>query len=95
LRSFAIGLVVLVVVSITVLSLRPGGIRKQLRFAARRLKIALILGGVYVLANTVVRIFFADSWVADWLPPAVALVLAVVFVFAGQDAPERSPATRP
>jgi hypothetical protein len=85
-RSFVFGLAVLVLVSITVLSFRPGGIRRQLRFAARRLRLALILGGIYVLAATLARIFFPDTWVETWGPPAVALALAVVFVFLGQDA---------
>jgi len=98
LRSFAIGLVVLVLVSITILSLRPGGIRRQLRHAGRRLRLALVLGGVYVVATTIARIFFAGTWVEDWGPPAVALALAVVFVVLGQDpsAAEAPPAsTRP
>ncbi|HLZ95988.1 MAG TPA: hypothetical protein VKT20_11715 [Candidatus Dormibacteraeota bacterium] len=97
-RSFAIGLVVLVLVSITILSLRPGGIRRQLRHAGRRLRLALVLGGVYVVATTIARIFFAGTWVEDWGPPAVALALAVVFVVLGQDpsAAEAPPAsTRP
>jgi hypothetical protein len=98
LRSFAIGLVVLVLVSITILSLRPGGIRRQLRHAGRRLRLALVLGGVYVVATTIARIFFAGTWVEDWGPPAVALALALVFVVLGQDpsAAEAPPAsTRP
>jgi hypothetical protein len=98
LRSFVFGVAVLLLVSVTLLSLRPGGIRRQLRFAARRFRLALVLGGVYVLASTLVRIFAADSWIADWGPPGVALVLAAVFVIAGQDPgadPTAGPATRP
>ncbi len=97
-RSFVLGLVVLVLVSVTVLSLRPGGVRRQLRFAARRFRLALVLGGVYVVASTLFRIFLADSWIADWGPPAVALALAAVFVIMGQDPAAEStaaPTTRP
>ena len=69
----------------TILSLRPGGLRRQLRFAARRLRLALILGGVYVVANTMVRIAFSEGFLVDWGPPLLALVLVVVFLILGQD----------
>jgi peptidoglycan/LPS O-acetylase OafA/YrhL len=97
LRSFVLGLALLVVVSVTVLSLRPGGIRKQMHHAARRLKLALVLGGFYVVAATIARIFFPDTWIETWAPPAVALALAAVFVVLGQDqtAQQSPPPTRP
>ena len=87
----------LVFVSTTVLSLRPGGLRRQLRFAARRFRIIVILGGVYVFANAIVRLVFASGPVVDWGPPGLAVVLALVFLFIGQD-PTGEPdprATRP
>jgi len=76
---------VLVFVSGTVLSLRPGGLRRQLRFAARRFRIILVLGGIYVFANAIVRIVFQQGVIVDWGPPALAAVLALLFVFVGQD----------
>ena len=89
-RGFFIGLLLVVGLSVTVLSLRPGGFRRQLRMAARRLRIVLVLGGVYVVTSIVIRLFFPDGPVADYGPPAVALVLVVVFIIAGQDpAPTR------
>lgn len=91
-RSFALGLVIIVGLGLTVLSLRPGGLRRQLSFAARRFRIALILGGLYVLASTVIRVFFSQGWVADYGPPAVALVLGAVFVVVGRD-PAPAPET--
>ena len=75
----------LVFVSTTVLSLRPGGLRRQLRFAARRFRIILVLGGIYVFANGFVRIVFQQGAIVDWGPPALAVVLGLVFVFLGQD----------
>ena len=72
-------------VSSTVLSLRPGGLRRQLRFAARRFRIIIVLGGVYVIANAAVRIVFVEGPIVDWGPPALAVVLGLVFVFIGQD----------
>ena len=84
-RSFLLGFLLLVFLTMTILSLRPGGLRRQLRFAARRFRLALILGGVYVLVITVVRIVFSEGLVADWGPPALALVLVVIFLILGQD----------
>ena len=67
------------------LSIRPGGLRRQLRFAARRFRIILVLGGVYVFANAIVRIVFVQGPIVDWGPPALAVVLGLVFLFIGQD----------
>ena len=92
-RGFAIGLVLVVGLTVTVLSLRPGGIRRQLRMAARRLRIFLVLGGIYVAASLAIRIFFPDGPVADYGPAVVALVLVVVFVIAGQDPAPTPPGT--
>jgi hypothetical protein len=74
-----------VFLSTTVLSLRPGGLRRQLRFAARRFRIILVLGGIYVFANAVARAFVQQGPIVDWGPPALALVLCAAFVFLGQD----------
>jgi hypothetical protein len=89
-RSFAIGLVLLTLVSVTVLSLRPGGFRQQLRMAGRRLRILLVLGGIYVAASTVVRLALPEGPIADYGLPVLAIVLALVFVFIGRD-PAPSP----
>ncbi len=84
-RGFLIGFLVLVFFSITVLSIRPGGLRRQLRFAARRLRIALSLGGVYVFTTGVLRIAFPDGPITDWGPPLLALALCVLFLVFAQD----------
>ena len=72
-------------VSFTVLSLRPGGLRQQLRYAARRFRLALILGGAYVLTSAVVRIAFPEGLVSDWGLPLLAIALAIVFLVLGQN----------
>jgi hypothetical protein len=90
-RGFVIGLVLLVFMTVTVLSLRPGGLRRQLAFAARRLRLALILGGVYVVGTTIVRIAFPGGAVADWGPPVIAVAVALVFLVLGQNPPEKPP----
>lgn len=84
-RSFAIGLIFLVFVSFTVLSLRPGGLRQQLRFAGRRLRIVLVLGGIYVVASTIVRLVFQQGPIVDYGLPALAILLAAVFIVLGRD----------
>jgi hypothetical protein len=89
LRGFILGLFLFVGVAITVLSLRPGGLRLQLRYAARRLRIVLVLGGVYVLGSSILRLAFPQGPVADFAPAALALVLLVVFLFIARD-PTRS-----
>jgi len=95
LRGFVIGLVLLVFLTITILSLRPGGIRRQLRFAARRLRLAIVLGGIYVVATTLVRIFLPDGPLADWGLPALAVVLVVTFAVLGQTPSSEEPLSRP
>lgn len=84
-RSFAIGLILLLFVSLTVLSFRPGGLRRQLTFAARRLRIILVLGGVYIVASTAVRLVFQQGPVLDYGLPVMAIVLAGVFLVLGRD----------
>lgn len=71
--------------SVIVLSIRPGGLRRQLRLAARRLRLVLLLGGVYLVFSTAIRVFFPDGWVSDYGPPGVALVLAGAFLVLAQD----------
>jgi hypothetical protein len=65
--------------------MRRGGLRRQLRFAARRFRLALALAGVYLVCSAVVRIAFPDGPVADFGPPILALALLAVFVVFGQD----------
>jgi hypothetical protein len=94
-RGVLIGLVFLVGLSVTVLSLRPGGIRRQLRFVARRFRITLVLGGIFIIGSLIVRLAFPDGVVADYGPPALAIVLAVAFMVLGRDpAPESAPPAR-
>ena len=84
-RGFLIGLALLVLLSVTILSLRPGGLRRQLRFAARRFRIVLVLGGVYVIGSAIIRVALPQGAVADYAPAALAIGLAVVFLVLGRD----------
>jgi hypothetical protein len=95
-RGFLIGLIFLVGLSVTVLSLRPGGFRRQLRFVARRFRITLVLGGIFFIGSLIIRVAFPDGVVADYGPPALAIVLAVAFMVLGRDpAPDASPPAPP
>jgi hypothetical protein len=82
--------VLIALLSVTVLSLRPGGLRSQLRYAARRLRLALVLGGTYIVASAIVRIAFPEGMVSDWGLPLLAIALAIVFLVLGQN-PRESP----
>ena len=84
-RGFAFGLVVIVGVAVTVLSIRPGGLRRQLRLAARRLRIVLVLGGIWLLASLIIRVAFPNGPISDYGPAAIAILLGVVFMFIAQD----------
>jgi hypothetical protein len=84
-RGFVFGIVLFVALTTTILSLRPGGLRRQLRFAARRLRIVLALGGVYVAAATIIRIAFPSGPVSDYGPPAVALGLLAIYLVVARD----------
>ncbi len=80
-----IGLFLLAAFSVTVLSLRPGGLRRQLSFAARRFRVALALGGVYVAGSTAVRLLVRTDAVAEYAPPLLAALLMVAYVFLARD----------
>ena len=84
-RGFALGLLVIVGVALTVLSIRPGGLRRQLRLAARRFRIVLVLGGIWTLGSLIIRLAFPNGPVSDYGPAVIAIVLGVVFMFIGQD----------
>jgi hypothetical protein len=84
-RGFLVGLVLLTALAASVLALRPGGFRRQLRLVARRFRIVLALGGAYVFGSLVIRLLFTSGPVNEWGPVALALILAVVFVFVGGD----------
>jgi hypothetical protein len=86
-RGFLLGLILIVGLTMSILSLRPGGLRRQLRFAARRFRITLILAGVFLAGSAIVRLAFPEGPVADFGPPALAIVLAAVFLVIGRDPP--------
>jgi hypothetical protein len=57
----------------SVLSMRPGSLRRQLRFAARRFRLGLLLGGVCLVGSAVVRLTFSQGLVSDFGPHVLAV----------------------
>jgi len=86
-RAFLIGMVLLVVLVTSMLSLRPGGLRNQLRNVARRLKLALGMAGIYLVVSGVLRLAFPDNVIAEGITIAVAAGLGIAFLVLGQDRP--------
>ena len=84
-RGVLVGLILLPVLAISILSIRPGGLRRQLRAAARRLRVALILAGVYLAISTAIRVIWGDNRTADEAEAAIAAVLAITFVVLSYD----------
>ena len=84
-RGFLVGFILVVALGLTILSIRPGGLRRQLRFAARRLRLALALAAVYVVGSGILRYLFPDGPITDFGPPVLALTLLAVFFVFGQD----------
>jgi hypothetical protein len=84
-RGLAAGFIVLFGLALTVLTVRPGGLRRQLPLVARRFRIVLVLGGVYVFGSLAIRLIFTTGPIADWAPPALAVVLLVIFAFVARD----------
>ena len=84
-RGFVFGFILFAGLSLTILSARPGGLRRQLRLAARRLRIVLVLGGVWMLGSLIIRVAFPDGPVSDYGSLVIAVVLGIVFLFVGRD----------
>lgn len=84
-KGFFLGIVLIVVVVVSVLSIRPGGLRSQLRNVARRLRLALILSGIYLAISTVLRLAFPDNTAAEAAMVAIGAGLGITFLILGQD----------
>jgi hypothetical protein len=84
-RGFVAGLLLIPLLVIAVLSIRPGGLRRQLSLAGRRFRILLTLAGAYFVAAAIIRLLFTTGPVSDYGPPVVAVVLAAAYLVAAQD----------
>ena len=88
-RGVLIGLVLVGVVTFGLLSLRPGGLRNQLRNIARRFKLALLLGGIYMVVAAALRLLSPNELITEGGMVAAALVLGGIFLVRAQEKPER------
>lgn len=84
-KAVLLGLVLLPALALALLSIRPGGLRRQLRYARRRLKIALVLGGVYLAASAVAHLLVTPGARLEYVDGGIALLLAITFVVLAQD----------
>ena len=90
-RGFLLGLIVIVAMTLSVLAVRPGGFRRQLRLVARRFRIVLVLGGIFVFGSLIIRLAFRDGPIVDFGPAALGVVLGAAFMILGRDpVPESS-----
>ena len=84
-RGFVAGLVLIPLLVVAVLSIRPGGLRRQLSLAGRRFRILLTLAGAYFICAAIIRLAFPGGPVSEYGPSAVAIVLAVAYLVLAQD----------
>jgi hypothetical protein len=68
-----------------VLSIRPGGLRRQLSLAGRRFRILLTLAGAYFICAAIIRLAFPSGQVSDYGPSVVAVLLVGVYLVLAQD----------
>jgi uncharacterized membrane protein len=90
-RGFLIGLVLIPLLVVSVLTLRPGGLRYQLAQVRRRFKLALVLLGIYLGVSTAVRLAWPGREAAEVGLGVLGLVLALVFLVLGQDREPAAP----
>ena len=93
-RGFLLGLIVIVAMTLSVLAVRPGGFRRQLRLVARRFRIVLVLGGIFVFGSLIIRLAFRDGPIVDFGPAALGVALGAAFMILGRDPVRESSRTQ-
>ena len=84
-RGVGFGLIVILGLGLTILSLRPGGFRRQIRLVARRFRVVLVLGGIWMFGSLVLRLAFTAGPAVDYGPAGLAILLLIVFAFVVRD----------
>ena len=84
-RGFVAGLLLIPLLLVTVLSIRPRGLRRQLKLAGRRFRILLTLAGAYFVCAAIIRLSFPTGPVSDYGPPIAAAILAAAYLVLAQD----------
>lgn len=70
-----------------VFSLRPGGLRVQLRLMKRRFRVAFTLAGIFLVLSFVIRVAAPNVTISDIGMIALGLATAVAFLIWAQDPP--------
>ncbi|MBO0703225.1 MAG: hypothetical protein J2P38_09855 [Candidatus Dormibacteraeota bacterium] len=86
-RGFLIAVVLACVLVGGVFSLRPGGLRVQLRLMKRRAKILFILAGIFIVVSFVIRVAAPNVTISDIGVIALGLAIAIAFLIWAQDPP--------
>lgn len=97
-RGFLIAIVLGFLLIGGVFSLRPGGLRVQLRLMKRRFRVAFTLAGIFLVVSFVIRVAAPTLLISDIGMIALGLATAVAFLIWAQDPPlesTRPPQSRP
>jgi hypothetical protein len=97
-RGFLIAIVLGCLLITGVFSLRPGGLRVQLRLMKRRFRVAFTLAGIFLVVSFVIRVAAPTVLISDIGMAALGLATAVAFLIWAQDPPletTRPPDSRP
>lgn len=86
-RGFVIAVVLGLLLITGVFSLRPGGLRVQLRLMKRRFRVAFILAGIFLVVSFVIRVAAPTLLISDIGMIALGLATAVAFLVWAQDPP--------
>lgn len=86
-RGFVIAVVLACVLIGGVFSLRPGGLRVQLRLMKRRAKILFTLAGIFLVVSFVIRVAAPNVTISDIGMIALGLATATAFLIWAQDPP--------
>lgn len=86
-RGLAIAIVLGCLLITGVFSLRPGGLRVQLRLMKRRFRVAFTLAGIFLVVSFVIRVAAPTTLISDIGVIALGLATAVAFLIWAQDPP--------
>lgn len=92
-RGFLIAIVLGCLLITGVFSLRPGGLRVQLRLMKRRFRVAFTLAGIFLVVSFVIRVAAPTVLISDIGMIALGLATAIAFLIWAQDPPLET--TRP
>lgn len=91
-RGFVIAIILGGVLITGVFSLRPGGLRVQLRLMKRRFRVAFTLAGIFLVLSSIIRLYVYIArqpiFISDIVVITIGLATAVAFLVWAQDPPD-------